>query len=361
MDVIARSESMSSLPRGTKKRKRLDFAAAIEEASSSTQGDVQRSLPPDVGDSLDSHQNMLPLPTHHPHLSRSDPIQLPNPDIHAVRTKMTFGNSASSQQLWTSGPSAGTTGPERLIEDALPASFLDPNFVSLENNSAFQPSLPETGRQSKKKISDLAAAVFQASHENTAIGPEAPAPFPLPSHQAPTSFDHALTTHDPNPAFRHDELLEHPTLHATFNEPMFVPDEATGFHPPSVEELEALLADIAQLDVLGTSMDHFSHSHTLPPHHLDFEDLGELNLAGQEEESELGESTSSLPWACSLCEKRFDRPSNLERHMRTHTGDAPFRCDEPGCGKRFKQVRPIASSNYSYSYCSSLFTPSGPL
>lgn len=341
MNVIARPDTMSSLPRGTKKRKRLDFAAAIEEASSSAQGDVQRSLPPDVGDSLDSHQTMLPLPTHHPNLSRSNPNPLPTPDIHAVRTEMTFGNSASSQQPWTSGPSAGTTGPERLIEDALPASFLDPNFVSLENNSAFQPSLPETGRQSKKKFSDLAAAVFQASHENTAIGPQASVPFALPSHPAPTSFDHTFTSHDPNPALRHDESLEHPAIHGTFNEPMFVADEATGFHPPSVEELEALLADIAQLDIPGTSMDHFSNPQTLPPHHLDFEDMGELNLAGQEEESEL-ESSSSFPWACSLCEKRFDRPSNLERHMRTHTGDAPFACDEPGCGKRFKQARLIS-------------------
>ncbi|VDK32267.1 unnamed protein product [Taenia asiatica] len=41
-------------------------------------------------------------------------------------------------------------------------------------------------------------------------------------------------------------------------------------------------------------------------------------------------------YACSQCTKRFDRPSHLEIHFRTHTGERPFRCCI--CSKAFSQA-----------------------
>ncbi|THV03773.1 hypothetical protein K435DRAFT_605977, partial [Dendrothele bispora CBS 962.96] len=38
---------------------------------------------------------------------------------------------------------------------------------------------------------------------------------------------------------------------------------------------------------------------------------------------------------CTFCKKRFNRPSSLRIHMHTHTGDTPFRCPYPGCGREF--------------------------
>ncbi|OWZ65994.1 hypothetical protein AYX15_02667 [Cryptococcus neoformans] len=38
---------------------------------------------------------------------------------------------------------------------------------------------------------------------------------------------------------------------------------------------------------------------------------------------------------CSVCAKRFTRPSALRTHMHTHTGERPFICDWPGCGRDF--------------------------
>ncbi|KAI0060530.1 hypothetical protein BV25DRAFT_1786189, partial [Artomyces pyxidatus] len=38
---------------------------------------------------------------------------------------------------------------------------------------------------------------------------------------------------------------------------------------------------------------------------------------------------------CPYCPKRFNRPSSLGIHINTHTGDKPFRCPYPRCGKEF--------------------------
>lgn len=40
-------------------------------------------------------------------------------------------------------------------------------------------------------------------------------------------------------------------------------------------------------------------------------------------------------YICRTCHKAFSRPSSLRIHSHSHTGEKPFRCTQPGCGKAF--------------------------
>lgn len=62
---------------------------------------------------------------------------------------------------------------------------------------------------------------------------------------------------------------------------------------------------------------------------------------------------------CKVCDKRFTRPSSLQTHMYSHTGEKPFACDVEGCGRHFSVVSNLrrhkkvhkgdATSNASHS------------
>lgn len=41
---------------------------------------------------------------------------------------------------------------------------------------------------------------------------------------------------------------------------------------------------------------------------------------------------------CRVCDKRFTRPSSLQTHMYSHTGEKPFACNVEGCGRHFSVV-----------------------
>lgn len=40
---------------------------------------------------------------------------------------------------------------------------------------------------------------------------------------------------------------------------------------------------------------------------------------------------------CPLCLARFQRPEHVKRHLKSHSTEKPFQCDEPNCGRRFNR------------------------
>ena len=49
-------------------------------------------------------------------------------------------------------------------------------------------------------------------------------------------------------------------------------------------------------------------------------------------------SSTQKKHKCKVCDKRFTRPSSLQTHMYSHTGEKPYACEFEGCGRHFSVV-----------------------
>jgi len=49
-------------------------------------------------------------------------------------------------------------------------------------------------------------------------------------------------------------------------------------------------------------------------------------------------SSTQKKHKCKVCDKRFTRPSSLQTHIYSHTGEKPFACEVEGCGRHFSVV-----------------------
>ncbi|RIA90781.1 hypothetical protein C1645_875873 [Glomus cerebriforme] len=78
---------------------------------------------------------------------------------------------------------------------------------------------------------------------------------------------------------------------------------------PSLPRLNTILESLSPIK-------HFSHKSL----------AGQLSPTG---------SSSGNRYQCPYCSKRFSRPSSLRIHTYSHTGEKPFVCTEPGCGRKF--------------------------
>ncbi|EJD06315.1 uncharacterized protein FOMMEDRAFT_144426 [Fomitiporia mediterranea MF3/22] len=72
-----------------------------------------------------------------------------------------------------------------------------------------------------------------------------------------------------------------------------------------------------------------SFRHTSPQSHAT------ENENEEAENDDLGGDGEKRKHACSMCGKRFNRPSSLRIHLNTHTGAKPYVCPFPGCNRQF--------------------------
>ncbi|KAI1808351.1 hypothetical protein F4811DRAFT_571340 [Daldinia bambusicola] len=73
--------------------------------------------------------------------------------------------------------------------------------------------------------------------------------------------------------------------------------------------------------------------------------VSDYSTAGSDiESSMMGQFSSKVSSStqkkhkCKVCDKRFTRPSSLQTHMYSHTGEKPFCCEVEGCGRHFSVV-----------------------
>jgi uncharacterized Zn-finger protein len=52
---------------------------------------------------------------------------------------------------------------------------------------------------------------------------------------------------------------------------------------------------------------------------------------------ESSENLDKFNFKCPYCHKNLSSRQNLKEHVNIHTGNKPYQCDEPGCGKQFRQ------------------------
>ena len=77
--------------------------------------------------------------------------------------------------------------------------------------------------------------------------------------------------------------------------------------------------------------------------------------------------TNEKPYECDVCERRFTQSSSLKVHMRIHTKEKPYECD--GCEKRFRRSQHLKGhmrthtneKPYKCDLCEKRFTQSGNL
>ncbi|PVV00863.1 hypothetical protein BB560_004735 [Smittium megazygosporum] len=60
------------------------------------------------------------------------------------------------------------------------------------------------------------------------------------------------------------------------------------------------------------------------------------------------EQLVSKEYSCSFCDKVYRKPSKLQEHIRSHTGERPFKCTFPGCDKTFIRQSHLSVHNRTH-------------
>lgn len=72
-------------------------------------------------------------------------------------------------------------------------------------------------------------------------------------------------------------------------------------------------------------------------------------LAGRRNQLRNALFSGDRPYPCMYCPKRFATNSNLRQHIRTHTGERPYICVYPGCGRGFNDATKLSNHHRTHT------------
>ncbi|KAK6499028.1 hypothetical protein TWF481_011597 [Arthrobotrys musiformis] len=104
------------------------------------------------------------------------------------------------------------------------------------------------------------------------------------------------------------------------------------YYPGSLDSnTDMSLADI--YDSARPNLPRIAGHHSIYGHH---QQSGQASMMGQF--NSRVQTNTTKKHKCKICDKRFTRPSSLQTHMYSHTGEKPFACEVEGCGRQFSVV-----------------------
>ncbi|KAI2638025.1 hypothetical protein GGS21DRAFT_450012 [Xylaria nigripes] len=121
-----------------------------------------------------------------------------------------------------------------------------------------------------------------------------------------------------------------PSTHSTTSSISSTSNYGSGYYATSVE------SSVSDYSTAGSDIES-ANNRTLPRPNL-------MTQPPPAPQSMMGQFSSKVASGtqkkhkCKVCDKRFTRPSSLQTHMYSHTGEKPFVCEVDGCGRHFSVV-----------------------
>ncbi|KAI0535717.1 hypothetical protein GGR58DRAFT_428715 [Xylaria digitata] len=121
-----------------------------------------------------------------------------------------------------------------------------------------------------------------------------------------------------------------PSTHSTNSSISSASNYSGGYYAASVD------SSVSDYSTAGSDIESVT-SRTLPrPNLMTQPPPAPQSMMGQF--SSKVSSSTQKKHKCKVCDKRFTRPSSLQTHMYSHTGEKPFCCEVEGCGRHFSVV-----------------------
>jgi len=232
--------------------------------------------------------------------------------------QMTFGNTSALQQGYAQYPTSTSTGYQAVVAPGYSnAGFAYPG------DPARRPSHPFNNNTTESQRNNFSSAVGDARGGLISLSQSDITPTPRNMY----GVNHAQRSASP-------ESYGFPQTHSNHSSI----SDASGFHSSYSGSVHASVDGYSLTDYSSASESVDLNHRTLPPPST----LG--NSAPPAPQSMMGQfsskvsSSSQKKHKCKVCDKRFTRPSSLQTHMYSHTGEKPFACDVDGCGRHFSVV-----------------------